>query len=109
MKAIQGHTVLFLFLLISHAGISSTRSYIRNDFKNYNYLDSGEYYLDSNVNFGYLFPKDTIAKDLEIKFVKNKILHIVGESYFNVCKVKNKSDKILDLDFKSICPQVGNF
>ena len=72
MKAIQGHTVLFLFLLISHAGISSTRSYIRNEFKNYNYLDSGEYYLDSNVNFGYLFPKDTIAKDLEIKFVKNK-------------------------------------
>ena len=104
MKAIQGHTVLFLFLLISHAGISSTRSYIRNDFKNYNYLDSGEYYLDSNVNFGYLFPKDTIAKDLEIKFVKNKILHIVGESYFNVCKVKNKSDKILDLDFKINLP-----
>ena len=92
-------------------GISGATGYTYKEFKNYNYLDSGEYYIDSgeyyidsNFNFETLFPEDSIAKDVEMKFVKNKIIHNVGESYFNVCKIKNKTNKILDLDFKLNMP-----
>tara|TARA_Y100000385_G_C13101916_1_gene645068 strand:+ start:818 stop:3931 length:3114 start_codon:yes stop_codon:yes gene_type:complete len=125
MKIGYYNIVLFL-LFTSHVGIGGTEGYFpkknynyncldsgkinqpnlslgHNSIK-YNYLDSGEYYLDSNFNIDNLFADDTIAKDLEIKFVKNKITHIVGESYFNVCKIKNKTNKILDLDFRVNMP-----
>ena len=126
MKNIFHNIVLLLFLFINHVGISGTNSYKYKEFKNYNYsdsgkigqlnispdynvskynyLDSGEYYIDSNFNFESLFPQDSIDKDVEIKFVKFKTVHSVGESYFNVCKIKNKTNKILDLDFKVNIP-----
>ncbi len=116
MKNIFHNIVLLLFLFINHVGISGTNSYKYKEFKNYNYsdsgkigqlnispdynvskynyLDSGEYYIDSNFNFESLFTQDSIDKDVEIKFVKFKTVHSVGESYFNVCKIKNKTNKI---------------
>lgn len=100
-----GHyNIVLLLLFISHIGISGSEGYDHKNFYKINYLDSGEYYLDSNFNIENLFPDDTIAKDLEIKFVKNKITHMLGESYFNVCKIKNKTNKILDLDFRLNMP-----
>jgi len=109
---ISAHNIVFLLLLfIYNVGISGVTGYTYKEFKNYNYLDSGEYYIDSgeyyidsNFNFETLFPEDSIAKDVEMKFVKNKIIHNVGDSYFNVCKIKNKTNKILDLDFKLNMP-----
>lgn len=104
MKISPYNVVLLLLLFICHVGISGTNSYTYKKFKNYNYLDSGEYYIDSNFNFENLFPEDSIAKDVEIKFVKFKTVHGFGESYFNVCNIKNKTNKILDLDFKLNIP-----
>ena len=104
MKKISHYLVILIFLLINLVGISGTNGYTHKEFKNYNYLDSGEYFIDSNFNFENLFPEDSIAKDVEIKFVKFKTVHGIGESYFNVCKIKNKTNKILDLDFKLNIP-----
>ena len=104
MKISPYNVVLLLLLFICHVGISGSNSYTYKKFKNYNYLDSGEYYIDSNFNFENLFPEDSIAKDVEIKFVKFKTVHGFGESYFNVCNIKNKTNKILDLDFKLNIP-----
>ena len=104
MKKISHYLVILIFLLINLVGISGTNGYTHKEVKNYNYLDSGEYFIDSNFNFENLFPEDSIAKDVEIKFVKFKTVHDIGESYFNVCKIKNKTNKILDLDFKLNIP-----
>ena len=104
MKKISHYLVILIFLLINLVGISGTNGYTHKEFKKYNYLDSGEYFIDSNFNFENLFPEDSIAKDVEIKFVKFKTVHGIGESYFNVCKIKNKTNKILDLDFKLNIP-----
>ncbi|MBU78873.1 MAG: hypothetical protein CMD29_01950 [Flavobacteriales bacterium] len=104
MKISPYNIVLLLLLFIYNVGLSGVTGYTYKEFKNYNYLDSGEYYIDSNFNFESLFPEDSIAKDVEIKFIKNKIIHSVGDSYFNVCKIKNKTNKILDLGFKLNMP-----
>lgn len=61
-------------------------------------------YLDSNINIENLFPEDTNYKELDIKFVKNKILHSPGDSYFNVCKIKNKTNQDIYLDFQTNLP-----
>ncbi len=61
-------------------------------------------YLDSNLRIENLFPEDTLYKDLKISFVKKKAIHEVGNSYFNVCKIYNNSEKKINFKIRLNIP-----
>ena len=85
--------IFFLLLLSSSYGFAQSIIQPNPETKIYNYLDS-------NIYIENLFPEDTNYKELDIKFVKNKVLHSPGDSYFNVCNIKNTTLQPIKLDFK---------
>lgn len=89
--------IFFLLLLTSSYGFAQSIIHPNPETKIYNYLDS-------NIYIENLFPEDTNYKELDIKFVKNKVLHSPGDSYFNVCNIKNTTLQPIKLDFKTNLP-----